>query len=148
MFRVSGVGFRVSIKSSIASHLTPEKKLAWAQQFLAQHFSGSQQIRQLAGHTQFGARVQYGDCLFFTISPNEQHSALVLLLSRFRLNDPYTRNSTPVVQRLASSTYPRLEAKRRKTTAAKQASASQQKDDYVEIELPEYAGSVLQIGPT
>ncbi len=53
-----------------------------------------------------------------------------------------------MVQRLASSTYPRLEAKRRKTTAAKQASASQQEDEYVEIELPEYAGTVLHIGPT
>ena len=34
------------------------------------------------------ARVTYGDCICFTISPNEQHSALVLRLSRFRQNGP------------------------------------------------------------
>ena len=68
-----------------------ERKLAWAQHFLARHMPGSQQLRQLMGHRQFGARVQYGDCLFFTISPNEQQSALVLRLSRFRRNDPFVK---------------------------------------------------------
>ena len=69
--------------------LTPlEKKLALAQVFLAQHMAGSQALRQVMGHRQFGARVMYGDCVFMTISPNEQHSALVLRLSRFRRNDP------------------------------------------------------------
>ena len=64
-----------------ANGLTPlERKMAWAQHFLAKHLGGTQQVRQLMGHTQFGARVTYGDCIFFTISPNEQHSALVLLL--------------------------------------------------------------------
>lgn len=66
-----------------------EKRLAWAQHFLAQHMPGSQQVRQLMGHTQFGARVVYGDCLFFTVSPNEKHSFLTLRLSRFREHDPY-----------------------------------------------------------
>ena len=41
-----------------ATGLTPlEKRLAWAQHFLAQNMPGSQQLRQLMGHTQFGARV-------------------------------------------------------------------------------------------
>ena len=45
--------------------LTPlEKKMAFAQNFLAKLLPGSQQLRQLMGHTQFGARVTYGDCLF------------------------------------------------------------------------------------
>ena len=52
------------------------------------------QVRQLMGHAEFGARVVYGDCIFFTISPNEQHSALVLRLSRYRKNDPYLQEAT------------------------------------------------------
>lgn len=52
------------------------------------------QVRQLMGHAEFGARVVYGDCIFFTISPNEQHSALVLRLSRYRENDPYLQEAT------------------------------------------------------
>ena len=46
------------------------------------------------GHAEFGARVAYGDCIFFTISPNEQHSALVLRLSRYRARDPYLQEAT------------------------------------------------------
>ena len=88
-----------------------EKKLAWAQHFLAQHMPGSQQLRQLMGHVQFGARVQYGDCLFMIISPNEHHSALVLRLSRFRKNDPYTKHGTETTKRVASRDYPSLEAR-------------------------------------
>ena len=56
--------------------------------FLARNQAGSQQLRQQMGHAEFGARVVYGDCLFYTLSPNEQHSAWVLRLSRYRLNDP------------------------------------------------------------
>ena len=79
-----------------AKGLTPlEKRLAWSQHYLAQHLAGSQQVRQLMGHSHFGARVSYGDCVFFTISPNEHHSALVLRLSRFRRNDPYVRYGSP-----------------------------------------------------
>ena len=60
------------------------------------------------GHRQFGARVVYGDCLFITISPNEQHSALVLRLSRFRRNDPYVQNGDGIWQRLACADFPAL----------------------------------------
>ena len=55
-----------------------ERRLAWAQHFLAKHICGTQQVRQL----------MYGDCIFFTISPNPQMSALVLRLSRYRQSDP------------------------------------------------------------
>ena len=66
-------------KLPFASGLSPlEKRLALSQHFLSAHLPGTQQLRQLMGHRQFGARVVYGDCLFFTISPNEHHSALVL----------------------------------------------------------------------
>ena len=42
-----------------------ERRLAHAQVFLAQHLGGTQAVRRLMGHTQFGARVVYGDCIFF-----------------------------------------------------------------------------------
>eukprot|EP00973_Karenia_brevis_P016145 2209654-Karenia_brevis.AAC.1 len=60
------------------------------------------------GHRQFGARVKYGDCAFFTISPNEQHSALVLRLSRFRENDPFIRHGDAQLQHIASKNAPCL----------------------------------------
>ena len=75
----------------------------------AQNLPGTQQLRQLMGHRQFGARVVYGDCLFFTISPDEQHSALVLRLSRFRKNDPFVRYGTPERQKLSTKDYPKLD---------------------------------------
>ena len=114
-----------------ANGLTPlERKMAWAQHFLAKHLGGTQQVRQLMGHTQFGARVTYGDCIFFTISPNEQHSALVLRLSRFRKNDPYVLYNEKPWGNLARESFPGLEAKRtRKDGAA---------EDIAEIEFPEY----------
>ena len=62
-----------------ASGLTPlERKLAFAAKFMASKMGGSQALRQVMGHCQFGARVEYGDCLMVTVSQNEQHSALVL----------------------------------------------------------------------
>ena len=66
-----------------------EKKLAWNMNAMAETLPGVQQTRQLMGHMQFGARIDYGDCLFFTFSPNPQHSGLVLRLSRYRRNDPF-----------------------------------------------------------
>ena len=123
--------------------LTPlEKKLALAQVFLAQHMAGSQPLRQLMGHRQFGARVMYGDCVFMTISPNEQHSALVLRLSRFRRNDPYVKYADIKTKHLASMKGPRLEAKRQKTIHFAQEAAMDELDetdrDDIKVELPEY----------
>ena len=72
-----------------ATGLNPlERRMARAQNYLASHLGGTQAVRRIMGHRHFGARVMYGDCIFFTISPNEQHSGLVLRLSRFRENDP------------------------------------------------------------
>ena len=47
--------------------------------------------------------------LFFIISPNEQHSALVLRLSRFRRNDPYLKYRDETTRQLAGKDYPPLE---------------------------------------
>ena len=41
-----------------------EKMLARRIGYMAQHFSGTQQVRQLMAHCHWGARVAYGDCLF------------------------------------------------------------------------------------
>ena len=114
-----------------ANGLSPlEKKLAWAQHYLAENFGGSQQVRRIMGHRQFGARVHYGDCLFFTVSPNETQSAMVLKLSRFRKNDPYVTEGDYTTRRLASKDYPRLEAKRQRTSDAA--------DEEILMEFPEY----------
>ena len=65
-----------------------QQRMAHNMNFLCRNQPGGQQLRQQMGHAQFGARVVYGDCLFYTFSPNEQHSAWVLRLSRYRENDP------------------------------------------------------------
>lgn len=118
-----------------ATGLTPlEKKLAHAQNYIAAHLGGTQAVRKVMGHCQFGARVTYGDCFFFALSPNEQRSALVLRLSRFRRNDPYTKSGSEAMRNLARSDYPSLEAKRQKTTTT----SSRTQREAVDIELPEY----------
>ena len=112
-----------------------EKRLAVAQNYLATYLPGTQQVRKLMYHSQFGARVVYGDCIFFTISPNEQHSALVLRLSRFRQNDPYCLWSDELTRKLAREDFPLLEGKRAKPGA----SVKHEEDiEHVDIELPEY----------
>jgi len=93
-------------KLPFALGLSPfERKLAFAHKILATKMGGTQALRQVMGHRQFGARVEYGDCIFATVSPNEQHSALVLRLSRFRANDPYvTCSSDPYRAKIARLT--------------------------------------------
>ena len=129
-------------KLPFATGLTPlEKKLALAQHFLAQHLAGTQQLRQLMGHRQFGARVVYGDCLFWTISPNEQHSALVLRLSRGREHDPFVFHGSAFQRRLASRNFPLLESKRQKVepeSSSPKRWQTKQDDAAVVMEFPEY----------
>ena len=57
--------------------------------FLSKKFPGTQQVRLLMGHALFGAAIQYGTPLFWTISPSSRHSGLCIRLSRFLQNDPY-----------------------------------------------------------
>ena len=78
------------------------------------------------GHYQYGAQVVYGDCLMLTISPNEQHSALVLRISRYRQNDPHIKHGSAEQKRLARRDYPPLEERRAPGV------------EEVEIDLPEY----------
>ena len=112
----SGVN-RIPIKGDTtllprAKGLSPlERRLAVAHNFMAKEMSGTQQLRQLMGHTQFGARVVYGDCLFLTLSPNPQMSAMTLRLSRYRDNDPYVQQGSAATKALAKDDWPRLEAK-------------------------------------
>ena len=82
-------------KLPFAIGLSPlEKRLALSQHFLSANLPGTQQLRQIMGHRQFGARVVYGDCVFFTISPNEHHSALVLRWSFSDLEASHIRDPT------------------------------------------------------
>ena len=62
-----------------------------------------------------------------TISPNEQHSAMVLRLSRFRAEDPLLQHRSPEWKQLAGIDYPLLEQPREQ----------QQKEEEVIIDLPE-----------
>ena len=113
-----------------ATGLSPlERRMARAQNFLAQHFGGTPEVRQLMGHVQFGARICYGDYIFFTISPNELHSGLVLRLSRFRLKDPSVKFGDAAFKKGATQTYPSLEEARRMAADA---------TDYIEIDVPGY----------
>ncbi|HIE68948.1 MAG TPA: hypothetical protein EYP98_01630, partial [Planctomycetes bacterium] len=109
---------------------------------MAQHLGGALQVRQLMGHTQFGARVVYGDCIFFTISPNEQMSALVLRLSRYRQSDPYVKHGSAHVKNLAKQSYPEVEAKRRRTVLSRPGDTDTKAPDGAEedvfVELPQY----------
>ena len=95
------------------------------------------------GHRHWGARIQYGDCLFFTISPNEQHSALVLKLSRYRRNDPCLAHADAAWKKLCSMDFPALAAKRRRTSGTTGVDAdhdlpSLAPEEEVQIDLPEY----------
>ena len=45
------------------------------------------EVRRKAGHCLFGLRTTHGETLFFTISPDRRHSALLLKLSRAREHD-------------------------------------------------------------
>ena len=51
--------------------------------FLSKKFPGTQQVRLLIGHALFGAGIQYGMPLFWTISPSSRHSGLCMRLSRY-----------------------------------------------------------------
>ena len=52
--------------------------------FLSSKQPGTQQIRLMIGHALFGARVEFGEPLFITVSPSSRHSGMVLRLSRYR----------------------------------------------------------------
>ena len=52
-----------------------------------EYVAGCQAIRKKIGHILFGFRVSYGDAIFVTVTPNRRNSALLLYLSRTRIND-------------------------------------------------------------
>ena len=77
-------------KLQYAENLTKmQKDLIRDMVFLSKKFPGTQQVRLLMGHALFGAAIQYGTPLFWTISPSSRHSGLCIRLSRFLQNDPY-----------------------------------------------------------
>ena len=54
---------------------------------VTKNISGCQALRGRIGHILFGFRCVYGECIFFTVSPNRRHSSLIFKLSRARSND-------------------------------------------------------------
>ena len=68
-----------------------EKKLVRDLSFLSQKFADTQEVRLLMNHALFGARIEYGDPLFLTVSPSASHSGLCIRLSRYRYEDPAVR---------------------------------------------------------
>ena len=100
---------------ALAEGLTKqEKAIAREMNHRAENLPGTQKVRQVMGHRHWGARVNYGDCLFFTISPNERMSAFVLKLSRYRQEDPCLKYETEDWKRLCGMEVPALAAKRRR----------------------------------
>ena len=72
----------------------PERDLVKDLAFLSSTLAGTQQIRLDIGHALFGARVELGDPLFFTISPSSRHSGMCVRLSRYRETDPAVQNAS------------------------------------------------------
>ena len=52
-----------------------------------ENVAGCQALRKKIGHILFGFRVCYGDSILVTVTPNRRNSALLLYLSRTRVND-------------------------------------------------------------
>ena len=75
-----------------------ERHLAHKVANIATHMPGTPNIRLMMGHCHFGARICHGDTLFITVSPNPEHSALLLRLSRARANDPLLQGVDEVTQ--------------------------------------------------
>ena len=67
---------------------TEERNLVKDLHFISGIFAGTQQVRLHIGHALFGARVELGDPLFITISPNSRLSGLCVRLSRYCNKDP------------------------------------------------------------
>ena len=89
------------------------RSLARKVNFISETLPGNQIVRRMMGHCEFGARIMYGDSIFITISPNEQHSVLVLRLIRNRANDPMLYGTDPVdvaLREISGLRQPRLEA--------------------------------------
>ena len=104
---IAGDTTKLPYANGLSAH---ERDFARKVASVAVRMPGSPQIRTLMGHAHFGARICYGDCLFFTLSPNEQHSALVLRLSRIRKNDPLLEGTEAVdadVRKLVGHSSPR-----------------------------------------
>ena len=77
--------------------------------------------------------------MFFTISPNERHSSLVLRLSRYRPNDPCISEAAPIWRKLCGMDFPSIAAKRcKKECSHKKVVPDEAGEDHVDIDLPEY----------
>ena len=104
---------------------TFERSLAREICFRSAHMPGNMAVRRTMGHAALGARVVFGETLFMTWSPNEQHSAVVLRLMRNRSNDPMLRGEGDVDHAL-------------RVCSSMQAPHVVAPGDHSEVELPLY----------
>ncbi len=87
---------RDATKLQYALHLTPmEANLVKDLCFVSSTCAGTQQIRLEIGHAMFGARVEFGDPMFITVSPSSRHSGLCVRFSRYRSCDPAILHERP-----------------------------------------------------
>ena len=64
-----------------------EKELLDLYKKVTGKMSGAQRIRREFNYMNTGLRVEYGDLIFFTVTPDRRHSVLVWRLMRARTND-------------------------------------------------------------
>ena len=66
----------------------PERLLLQEMRISQKQLPGTTETRRRIGQYLFGARVEYGDPLFITLTPTMRHNALYLKLSRYSAFDP------------------------------------------------------------
>ena len=64
-----------------------EKQLLRSYLNVTKNISGCQALRARIGHILFGFLCVYGECIFFTVSPNRRHSSLIFKFSGARCKD-------------------------------------------------------------
>ena len=114
-----------SCSTARTDHPWDERQLVLQARHVAKQLPGTQQIREMMGHSLFGARVVHGDILFVTVSPSERHYGLVLRLGRCRRNDPMIQADLAI------------ETMRRDMCGSDEPSISP--NETATIDLPEYA---------
>lgn len=65
----------------------PESNILGSYGRVTHKFPGTQEIRRAMHPAMLGCRVQYGEGVFLTISPNRRHSTVVLCFARVRVKD-------------------------------------------------------------
>ncbi|CAE7884649.1 TTC28 [Symbiodinium microadriaticum] len=130
--RERAIGFDPS-KLSMARNLSQtEQELVRDTIHRERQVAGTLQVRRALGRALFGARVEFGEPLFLTISPTMRHSGLCIGFSRYRLSDP----AVPAAERLwSTASKPAVWAQ---TEDVKTTCTIKQNEAAEEVHLPDY----------